>query len=64
MKAQTNRGKAVAKKPAGFRPGYYRGIKLLSPAVPPTRPIEEIERAVEAAVAKALVEHPELFARD
>jgi hypothetical protein len=39
-------------KDSTFRPGYYRGIKLQKPAVPPTRPLEEIERAVKAALEK------------
>jgi hypothetical protein len=39
-------------KGSSFRPGYCCGIKLPKPAVPSTRPLEEIERAVKAALEK------------
>lgn len=41
----------------GARQGYYRGVKIGKPPLPPTRPIEEIREAVRTAFAK----HPELL---
>lgn len=41
----------------GARPGYYRGVKIGKPPMPPARPIEEIRDAVRSAFAK----HPELL---
>jgi hypothetical protein len=50
-KAATKTSRAKAKSSA-TRPASYRGVKLLAPAVPPKTPLRQLQKAVDAAVAK------------
>ena len=38
--------------PSGMREGWYRGVKLQSPAKPPTIPLARMRAAVDRAIAK------------
>jgi hypothetical protein len=58
-KAATRSGNAKANPPE-HGTGSYRGVKLLTPAVPPKTPLRELQKAVDAAVAK----HAHAFAKE